>query len=260
MLTLHPILTPSHVLSWVRIRTLAYYGPTHECLHSGRVSEASVRGIAEDWGRQVGREGMWHWRVVDGDLPVGEDEGEGGEGEGEGKGIEGRDGEGGEERGRTVGIAVWSMHNLPIPFSNSNSAAGSQAHAEKNTKQEDETPPFVPPELRLDALSSLLIPLRAAQPDIMPTSHPPYLMLNQLATHPSHQGRGVGSLLLNWGLQKADEEGLVCYLNASEAGKRMYEKRGFEVRKVIEWDRGVWGGEGVDRYWCMVREPRKGGR
>lgn len=201
-----------------------------------------MRRVAEDWRRQVGKEGTWHWRVVDTGLEPSEDDLEAGE---EGEGVE----------GRTVGIAVWGIHNLPINhLDHEGGYRGEESSRGNDEKKEDSSPPFSPPELRLDALQSLLGPLRAAQPEIMPPSHPPYLMLNQLAVHPSHQGRGIGSLLLNWGLEKADTEGLAVYLTASEAGKRMYDKRGFEVRRVVEWDRAEWGGEGVDRYWCMVRK------
>jgi GNAT superfamily N-acetyltransferase len=88
------------------------------------------------------------------------------------------------------------------------------------------------------------------------TTSDPYLMLNMFATHPEHQGRGASKALLDWGLKKADDEGLVTYLNATDIGRRIYEKRGFEVVKMIEWDRVPWGGEGKDCHWCMVRQPR----
>ncbi|KAH7414547.1 hypothetical protein DE146DRAFT_38943 [Phaeosphaeria sp. MPI-PUGE-AT-0046c] len=226
-LLLAPI-TPPHALSWVRIRNLAYQGPTHDCIHTSPISDASLRSVAADWARNLGKKNTWHWRVLDTDLAS----------------------EDGEEEGRTVGIAVWSMHNVPQSSDDEDVA--------KQKEQEENHTPFTPPEVRLDALTSLLAPLRAAQPQLMPPSHPPYLMLNQLATHPDHQRRGIGSMLLDWGLRKADAEGLVCYLSASGAGKGMYEKREFEVRKVVEWERAGWGGEGVDRYWCMVREVVKG--
>ena len=123
-------------------------------------------------------------------------------------------------------------------------------------KKNEEIQSFLPPELRLDALASLFGPLRAAQEDLMGTQTP-YLMLNSLATQPEHQGRGAGTLLLDWGLGRADERGLVTYLDATGGARGMYERRGFEVRRVCEWERGPWGGEGVDCHYCMVREPRK---
>jgi ribosomal protein S18 acetylase RimI-like enzyme len=224
---LRPI-TPDDTLSWVRVRSLAYYGPTHECIHNGAVSDSSVRRIAEDWKEDLKKLNNYHWRVVDTNLEPSEDDPP-------------------TNGGRTIAIAVWSVHNAKAESSNEPVATPSLTTTKSS---------FVPPELRIDALSSLLGPLRAAQPEIMGTSEP-YLMLNMLATHPDHQGRGAGKVLLDWGLKKADDEGLVTYLSATGVGRRMYEKRGFEVVKTIEWDRVPWGGEGKDCHWCMVRQPQK---
>jgi WD repeat-containing protein 48 len=123
-------------------------------------------------------------------------------------------------------------------------------------KKREEIQSFLPPELRVDALRSLFDPLRAAQEEIM-GAEDTYFMLNSLATHPDHRGRGAASLLLDWGTKKADEEGLIAYLDATGVGKGLYEKAGFEVRKVLEWDRKPWGGEGMDCHYCMTRQPRR---
>jgi GNAT superfamily N-acetyltransferase len=223
-LKLHPI-TSDDTLSWVRIRSLAYYGPTHECLHNGAVTDSSICRIAEDWKRDLTKPNSWYWKIVDTNLTPSEDDPP-------------------TNPGRTIAIATWSMHNV-------RAEGTSEPVALTSTTQN-----FVPPELRLDALGSLLGPIRAAQPEIMGTEKP-FFMLNMLATHPEHQGRGAGKILLDWGIQKADDEGLMTYLNATDVGRRMYEKRGFEVKKVIEWDRVPWGGEGQDCHWCMVRQPQK---
>lgn len=53
--------------------------------------------------------------------------------------------------------------------------------------------------------------------------------LEIIATHPAHEGRGFASLLLRWGLQKADDEGLPVFLSASPTGRVVYERRGFRV-------------------------------
>jgi hypothetical protein len=227
---LRPI-TPDNTLSWVRIRSLAYYGPTHEVLHTGAIRESSIRAVVEDWKRDLLKPNTWYWRVVDTDLsPSADDPPDNG--------------------GRTIAGAVWSMHNVK-------NEGSSEPTVVPAATTEEIKKPFTPPELRVDALMSLLGPLRAAQPEIMTTSEP-YLMLNMFATHPEHQGRGASRLLLEWGIKKADDEGLVTYLNATDVGRRIYEKKGFEVVKAIEWDRVPWGGEGKDCHWCMVRQPRKG--
>jgi WD repeat-containing protein 48 len=227
-LELHPT-TTADTLSWTRVRALAYYGPTHDLLHTGPISESSMHGVAEDRKRELDKPNTWHWKIVDTDLePSSEDPS--------------------DNSGRTIAISVWSMHNVKVEEEGSNEVSSIPA------EKADDTPGFLPPELRLDALGSLLGPFRAAQDEVMGTSTP-YFKLNQLATHPDHQGRGAARLMLNWGMKKADEEDLVTYLDATATGRVVYEKRGFKLVKEIEWDRVPWGGEGKDWHGAMVRQP-----
>lgn len=211
-------MTPSDTLPWIRLRALAYYGPTHDVLHSGPITESSIRGVAADKARDLGKPNMWHWKIVDSDLAPG------------------TDGDAEEGEGRIIAVAVWSLCNV------------------RDRDEGHGTPGFLPPELRLDALSSLFGPLRAAQTDIMGTTEP-YLMLNSFATHPEHQRRGAGKMLLEWGLRKADAEARRTYLDATEMARPLYEKNGFRVVRATEWDRVPWGGEGMDVHSHMVREP-----
>lgn len=51
--------------------------------------------------------------------------------------------------------------------------------------------------------------------------------LDTLAVHPAFQRRGVGSMLVRWGVERAEEDGVGVYLDASRDGKRLYEKCGF---------------------------------
>lgn len=74
--------------------------------------------------------------------------------------------------------------------------------------------------------------------------------LATLGVDPPRQGRGVGGALIQPVLERADNEGIACYL---ETGKvinvRFYRKHGFEV--VDEGDAPLGG----PRYWTMLREP-----
>jgi WD repeat-containing protein 48 len=230
-LELHPM-THTDTLSWTRVRAIAYYGPTHDLLHTGPISESSILGVAEDRKRELKKPNTWHWKVVDTVLEPGTDDPP-------------------DNGGRTIAISVWSMRNVKAE------EEGSKEASSVPVEKVDDTPGFLPPELRLDALSSLLRPLRAAQEEVMGTSSR-YFMLNQLATHPDHQGRGAAKLMLDWGLKKADEDGLVTYLDATVIGKIVYEKRGFKLVKAVEWDRVPWGGEGKDWHGAMVRQPHLG--
>jgi len=55
------------------------------------------------------------------------------------------------------------------------------------------------------------------------------LDLNIIFTHPEHRNRGAGSLLVEWGVRKADEMRVEAYVEAALMGKSVYEKHGFVV-------------------------------
>lgn len=84
-------------------------------------------------------------------------------------------------------------------------------------------------------------------------------MLSMLATHPKHEGRGAGSMLIEWAFPIADDMGLRCYVDASVVGYPVYKKRGFgEDVGVLDLDLGKYeGGEGygVQRWVALMREP-----
>ena len=46
---------------------------------------------------------------------------------------------------------------------------------------------------------------------------------------PAHRGRGVGGLLMAWGNSFADERNCQCWMEATETGKRLYERWGYSV-------------------------------
>ena len=80
----------------------------------------------------------------------------------------------------------------------------------------------------------------------------PHWYLWALGVHPDQQGQGIGSALLKPILDRADEEGLPCYLETqTEPNARFYEKRGFSVIES-----GDVPSHGVT-FWTMVREPVK---
>lgn len=86
----------------------------------------------------------------------------------------------------------------------------------------------------------------------------PTLVLNQLVTLPEYQRRGAGSMLLTWPFERADKEGMVCYLDTGADGKviALYEKHGYV--KVAECEVPLWACEieGVYTHVAMVREPK----
>ena len=53
---------------------------------------------------------------------------------------------------------------------------------------------------------------------------------------PEYRRRGVGTLLLQWGLDKADQLGLETFLESTEIGLPLYAKMGFTVLNEIHWE------------------------
>ena len=53
---------------------------------------------------------------------------------------------------------------------------------------------------------------------------------------PSHRGRGVGNLLMAWGVQKAEELGYQSWMEATETGRGLYEKFGYQVLFKVSFD------------------------
>lgn len=59
--------------------------------------------------------------------------------------------------------------------------------------------------------------------------------LSTIATAKEAQRRGVGSALMRFGVEKADREGWMSYLNSSSEGRGLYEKFGFRVVGTSEF-------------------------
>lgn len=53
------------------------------------------------------------------------------------------------------------------------------------------------------------------------------LDLDTLATHPDYQRRGAGSMLVKWGCDLADKDGVGAYVDASKEGAPLYTRFGF---------------------------------
>lgn len=83
-------------------------------------------------------------------------------------------------------------------------------------------------------------------------AHPkaPHWYLAVLGTDPEHQGKGIGSALLQPVLERCDTEGLPAYLESSkERNIPFYARHGFEITEEVAFPDGP-------RVWGMWREPR----
>jgi GNAT superfamily N-acetyltransferase len=87
---------------------------------------------------------------------------------------------------------------------------------------------------------------------VLEDRHPtePHWYLEFIGTDPAHQGKGIGTALLQPMVDRCDEEGVGAYLESSkEANVAFYARFGFEVTEVVTHRGGA-------EQWLMWRDPR----
>ena len=68
------------------------------------------------------------------------------------------------------------------------------------------------------------------------TAKPSYLVLSILYVHPQHRRRGVASMLIEWGFQKADDLGIESIVEATAEGRPCYMANGFRYISTFHCD------------------------
>jgi GNAT superfamily N-acetyltransferase len=87
-----------------------------------------------------------------------------------------------------------------------------------------------------------------------------------MVVHPEHRGRGIGGLMMAWGNEHLDEMGIEGFLEASDLGRALYEKWGYQVvmkldyfippNKGDEWNK--WAHELMMPPWYAMWRPPGG--
>ena len=89
--------------------------------------------------------------------------------------------------------------------------------------------------------------------------------LNNLATDPRFQHRGVGGMLIAWGQEQARRENVCVGLTASIVGQGVYRKKGFRMYGVLPWPgfidvpMMIWEPEGKEGAWGLYRDGKQKG-
>ncbi|KAH6699996.1 acetyltransferas-like protein [Leptodontidium sp. MPI-SDFR-AT-0119] len=83
----------------------------------------------------------------------------------------------------------------------------------------------------------------------------PYVSVDYMTTHPSHQRKGVASLMLEEALRNIDEAGLKAIVMSHSAGRKMYEDHGFERVQTVTQDDSKYGSTEPFVHYFLVRQP-----
>lgn len=85
--------------------------------------------------------------------------------------------------------------------------------------------------------------------------HPELVSLNTL---PKYQRRGIGSMLLRWGIDKQEEIRVPSFIISTDQGYGLYMKHGYREIERWEIDMGrwpQWGGNGLYKNVFLTRYP-----
>ncbi|KAF2673190.1 hypothetical protein BT63DRAFT_410226 [Microthyrium microscopicum] len=129
------------------------------------------------------------------------------------------------ETGKIVAASVWKRY----PEGRSN---------EEFLAELDSTSNFAP-EQNVEAWKAVSAHLLQLRMNIIGAR--PHLFLSGLIVDPEYQGKGIGKLLMQWGVEEADRYGLFGYIESSEAGKPLYAKYGFKDLCAVDFDITRWG-------------------
>ena len=78
-------------------------------------------------------------------------------------------------------------------------------------------------------------------------------VLTIICTHPDYQRQGAATAMVRWGIQRAEELGIPLYLDASPAGRPVYERLGFHYLQDLVFETDKWGGQKDYVLACMIR-------
>ncbi|MCJ1353714.1 MAG: hypothetical protein MMC33_003701 [Icmadophila ericetorum] len=161
------------------------------------------------------------------------------------------------EGGEVVGFSIWTRHGTsPVARNWQKVGDGWERYLEScllllSLSYYNSVSP-IPNDAHRQNLNTLFSSF-GASPD--PSIVSDYWVVDALYISPTFQRRGLGTRLLKWGLEQADEEGIPVLVDSSPEGRWIYERAGF--RKIKKWEVEGWFDPGDRGMWRLLWEPAK---
>ncbi|ORY10182.1 hypothetical protein BCR34DRAFT_588787 [Clohesyomyces aquaticus] len=235
------LLAPEEAGIYVAIRHETFRPTINKLLYSREPSESTLNDVTEHYRKDITEGNAIHLKVTD------------------------------NKTGETIACARWRYVLSKVEGNErANGAAaialGSNADSEavnaikkprERTWEEVDAglttpPPYAESDPRI--WNALFEMLNSNKREILQTR--PYYVLDTCVTHPAHHRRGAGGMLVQWGCDQADANGVECYLEASPMGAPLYKRYGFRRVKEIELDVREFGGE-IFSFSLMVRPAKE---
>ncbi|KAK7187025.1 hypothetical protein DPSP01_005910 [Paraphaeosphaeria sporulosa] len=159
-----------------------------------------------------------------------------------------RDSTGEKDGDSIISIARWHYYPTGYNFAR-------DIHWETHN---DLTPDMVPTGFNIALHNHILTTRDAARSAWMVAGEPCWVLMH-MVTHPAHRGKGAAGILVKWGIEQAERDGVPAYLEAGVMGRPIYERYGFiQVGELLEVDLKEGGGEGVFVMCKMGYFPHQG--
>lgn len=135
------------------------------------------------------------------------------------------------KRNKVIAFSVWKDPSPPVPhparrLSNSHAQVSARVPPDTISRPTQAPPPYARP----DRVLAFREESRRAKSNILDARYAQgHMFLKILLCHSRYRGRGAGTALTQWGMNKARAQGLNTTLFASPMGQELYKKLGFKV-------------------------------
>lgn len=158
------------------------------------------------------------------------------------------------ETSEVVAVAQWA---LPLEDDVERKKESPEQRAEREAFEDESYRNRLPENSNKELIMDFTIGLRRLREDVLKGRK--HYLLENLATHPDHRGKGLASRLIEWIFPQADAQDVVVYLDTASdnSAMRLYKRLGFEEKgsRTIE-DLGKYGGHGSETHVALLRYPK----